>query len=254
MKRSGDLLMSGAREPADVRIEDLHEALRARDDFLAIAAHELRNPLTPIMLSLQLIRTAADAEDPAALRREIDRLERLLEHFALRAGTLLDIARLNAADFKIERAHCDVSEVVKCVVRDYAPVVELRRYEIITKIQEKVVAEVDANATSEIVENLLSNAIKYGQGKPIEVGVIGESDQVRISVRDQGIGIAPEDRAVIFERFERLVGKNYRTGFGVGLWVARKFAEAMGGAIKLESRPGEGSTFTLVLQRKLSSQ
>jgi signal transduction histidine kinase len=233
-------------------IADLHEAIRARDDFIAIAAHELRNPITPIMLSLELIRYAERSGDSAKLTGEIDRLERLLERFLARTGMLLDVARINSTNFAISRVNCNLSELVKTVVRDYAPAAGVGSCELIAKIEENICSELDPDAVTEILENLLSNAIKYGQGKPVEVTLTGRRDRIAISIYDRGPGIAPEDREKIFERFERLVGKNYRSGFGVGLWIARKFAEAMGGSIELQSAQGAGSMFTVVLPRNSS--
>jgi two-component system OmpR family sensor kinase len=232
-------------------IADLREAIRARDDFIAIAAHELRNPITPIMLSLELIRHAERSGDSAKLTGEIDRLERLLERFLARTGMLLDVARINSTNFAINRVNCNLSELVKTVVRDYAPAAEMGSCELIAKIEENICSELDPDAIIEILENLLSNAIKYGQGKPVEVNLVA-GGQIRIAIRDHGAGIAPEDREKIFERFERLVGKNYRSGFGVGLWIARKFAEAMSGSIELQSAQGAGSMFTVVLPRNSS--
>ncbi len=242
-------------ESGETRIDEiagLREAIRARDDFIAIAAHELRNPITPIMLSLELIRHAERSGDSTKLTGEIDRLERLLDRFLARTGTLLDVARLNSTNFSVERVNCNVSELVKTVVRDYTPAAAMGSCELNTNIEENVFGELDLDALTEIIENLLSNAIKYGQGKPVEVSLAAEHGRLRIGIRDRGAGIAPDDREKIFQRFERLVGKNYRSGFGVGLWIARKFAQAMGGSIELQSTQGAGSMFTVVLPRNSS--
>lgn len=233
-------------------IAELRAAIRARDDFIAIAAHELRNPLTPIMLSVELIRHAGQSGDPAKLNAQIDRLEQLLERFADRTGTLLDVARLNSSEPSVSRIECNVSALLQTVVDDYALAARRSSCELKTSIPRGIRLDLDPEALTEIVENLLSNAIKYGQGKPVEVSLSADPGRIAIAIRDCGAGIAPEDRAKIFERFERLVGKNYRSGFGVGLWIARKFAEAMGGTIELQSTKGAGSTFTVFLPRNSS--
>ncbi len=136
-------------------ITDLREAIRARDDFIAIAAHELRNPITPIMLSLELIRHAERSGDSAKLTGEIDRLERLLERFLARTGMLLDVARINSTNFAINRINCNLSELVTTVIRDYAPAAEMGSCELIAKIEENICSELDHDAVTEILENLI---------------------------------------------------------------------------------------------------
>ena len=100
----------------------------------------------------------------------------------------------------------------------------------------------------QVLRNLISNAVKYGEGRPIDV-TIRDGDPVRVAVTDRGIGISAEDIERIFERFERAVPVRRFGGFGVGLWVARTVVQAMGGAIRVESAPGAGSTFTIELPR-----
>src|SRR5262249_41852534 len=106
-----------------------------------------------------------------------------------------------------------------------------------------------------VLRNLFSNALKYGKGRPIDVAVAEagrDRDKGAITVGDRGIGIAPEDQARIFERFERAVKPQQFGGFGLGLWIARKLVNAMGGTISVDSRPGEGTTFTVELPRELA--
>jgi signal transduction histidine kinase len=234
------------------QIAELQEAIRARDDFIAIAAHELRTPLTPIMLSVELIRHAGRSGDPAKLDAQIDRLEQLLERFVERTGILLDVARVNSSGLSVISTNCNVSALLQTLLRDYEFAAQRASCELKSRIPQEVYADLDPEALTEIVENLLSNAIKYGQGQPVEVTLTADNDRIAIAIRDNGAGIAPEDRNKIFERFERLVGKTNRSGFGVGLWIARKFAEAMGGTIELQSTKGTGSIFTVSLPRNSS--
>ena len=101
-----------------------------------------------------------------------------------------------------------------------------------------------------MITNLLGNAIKYGEGKPIEV-TIGETEEyARLEVRDQGIGIPLEDQQRVFERFERAVSDRHYGGLGLGLWITRQVVEAHRGTIRLESKPGEGTTFIVELPRR----
>jgi signal transduction histidine kinase len=106
----------------------------------------------------------------------------------------------------------------------------------------------------QILSNLLSNALKYGAGKPVEVGVDASGGQARLSVRDFGIGIAPEDAARIFQRFERAVSARHYGGLGLGLYIARQLAAAHGGAIAVESQPGAGALFTVTLPLRAEAE
>jgi signal transduction histidine kinase len=99
------------------------------------------------------------------------------------------------------------------------------------------------------VTNLLSNAAKYGAGRPIEIEVDGAEETARFSIRDHGIGIPAENQARIFERFERAVSDRHYGGLGLGLWIVRQIVDAFGGKIRVESKAGAGSTFTVLLPR-----
>jgi signal transduction histidine kinase len=100
-----------------------------------------------------------------------------------------------------------------------------------------------------VIDNLLSNAVKYGEMRPVEVAVRGTSERVVLSVRDQGIGISPDDQRRIFGRFERAVPSRRYSGLGLGLWIARRIVEAHRGRIQVDSAAGGGTTFTLELPR-----
>jgi two-component system, OmpR family, sensor kinase len=234
-------------EQPDKLIEELREAIRVRDDFLAIATHELRNPLTPILLGLQLIRAAEKSKAGAKLMHELDRLERQIKHFVARTNTLLEVAQITSGKFHLDPSKLNLSELIAEVVNDYTPLAVRSGSELSLNVQNDVIAILDRTAVSGIVENLLSNAIKYGQGKPIEIALTATAEMARITVRDNGIGIDEKDQARIFERFERAVGRQVQSGFGIGLWLSRSFVELMGGSITVFGEPGAGSVFTVSL-------
>jgi signal transduction histidine kinase len=234
----------------DRLIEELREAVRARDEFVAIAAHELRNPMTPILM--QVHNLVAATRDPRRCRPELlgPRLE-LLEHavrnFVRRATTLLDASRVASGNIRVEPAEVDLSRVVRGVVDGAAAAAQMARSPLDADLQEGVVGIWDRLALEQIAENLLSNAIKFGAGKPVVVVLRADSLTASLEVRDRGIGIPDEARVRIFGRFERAVGQREHGGFGVGLWLANQLVAAMGGAITVESVPGERTTFTVAL-------
>lgn len=237
-------------DPRDLLINELREAVRVRDDFLAIVAHELRNPLTPILLCLQLIRAAERSGDRAKAGAEVNRLERLIEHFAARVRTLLEVAQMTSNKFRANLSELNLSELTRTVVGDYISLISRSGSELKINIQDDVIAHLDPLAVSEILENLLSNAIKYGDRKPIELSLVTEGEWARLSVRDNGVGIDSKNMERIFERFERVVEAQSRSGFGIGLWLTRSLAESMGGSITVIGRRGAGSLFTVSLPIK----
>jgi two-component system OmpR family sensor kinase len=259
-ERGTDSVPSAPREryPAEAGriIQELRAALRARDEFLSVAAHELRNPLTPITMQVAMLLRAARAADPPlppGIVAQLERLELATRRFLKRATVLLDVSRLAAGHpFRPEVARFDLSALVLEVAADHTPVAARVRSALDTSAVEPDVAGAwDRVGVELILDNLLSNALKHGAGAPVQVGLArttgnGEA-RVRLWVQDEGPGVAPEDHERIFTRFEQARDRRAAAGgFGVGLWVAREVARGMGGEIQVESRPGAGATFSLV--------
>jgi two-component system, OmpR family, sensor kinase len=234
----------------DRLIAELREAVRARDEFVAIAAHELRNPMTPILMQVHTL--AAAARNPRRCRPEIlaPRLE-LLEHavreFVRRSTALLDVSRVAAGNVRIELSEVDLSGVVRDVVDRAGVAARMARSRLEADLQEGVVGRWDRLALEQVTENLLSNALKFGAGKPVAVALRADGRAARLAVRDRGIGISEADRARVFGRFERAVARREHGGFGVGLWLVNQLVTAMGGTSAVEGAPGEGTTFTVML-------
>jgi len=238
--------------------EQLEEALRARQDFLSIAGHELKTPLTSVMLNLHAmemaLRAGVNAENDRvlarwqALSRELRRLDRLVDQ-------VLDLSRITAGKMMLAPERVDLGELVREVVdRFWSPSMEPGTIDV--KQTAPVEGFWDRWRMDQILTNLLSNAIKYGQGRPISVefsplGPEAGSD-ISIAVRDRGIGMSRDVLDRIFDRFERAVTDREYGGLGLGLWIARQVVEAMGGTIAAESDPGRGSTFTVRLPRGAS--
>jgi two-component system OmpR family sensor kinase len=254
---------SHADPQADL-IRKLREDLRARDEFLSVAAHELRNPLTPISMQVDmLLRSARTASPPlpANIVAGLERLESATRRFLNRATVLLDVSRLAAGHpFQPDVSRFDLSALVVELVADRAPMAERLRTKLDTEAVELgVVGAWDRVGVELILDNLLSNALKYGAGAPVALGLMrldnpGTPPRACLWVRDGGPGIAAEDHARIFERFQQArARKPTAGGFGVGLWVAREVARGMGGDIRVESQPGAGATFSVVLPQDVEA-
>ena len=248
-----------------VHVAELREALRARDEFLSIAAHELRNPLTPITMQVaMLLRKArvADPPLPADIVAGLERLELATGRFLKRATVLLDVSRLVAGHpFRPEVSRFELAAVVLECLAGHALMAErVHSHLDASAVARGVEGTWDRVGVELIVDNLLSNAMKYGAGAPIAVGVAaaGQSaagpPQVAFWVRDGGPGIAAEDHERIFGRFQQALGLEATGGgFGVGLWVAREVARCMGGEISVASRPGAGAEFSVVLPQDVAT-
>ncbi len=253
-------------ETPDETIRRLRQDLQAREEFLSIAAHELRNPLTPISMQVaMLLRSARVASPPlpADIMKGLERLDLATRRFLNRATVLLDVSRLAAGHaFRPDVSRFDLSALVLDFIADRALIAERLRVSLDASAVEPGIAGAwDRVGIELILDNLISNAMKYGAGTPVVVGLqrrtmqqAGIEPQVRFWVRDGGPGIAMEDHERIFARFQQAhARKPTAGGFGVGLWVAREVARGMGGDINLDSRSGTGATFCVVLPQDVEA-
>ncbi|HEY3817260.1 MAG TPA: HAMP domain-containing sensor histidine kinase [Polyangiaceae bacterium] len=246
IQRVGRLLERAHRD-----IAELKEAVAARDSFIATAGHELRNPLSALVLNATSMAFLAKSDPgmPPWLLGRLAALDRQARRFVRRTTTLLDVSRITTGGLRLDRRLVALDGVVREVGSDLADEAARAGCPVELALDDAVVGHWDPTALEQIACNLLSNAIKYGAGLPVTVHVQADPAVASLSVRDHGIGISDEDHARIFERFERAVMGGDRPGFGVGLWIARQLAVAHGGDIAVESRRGEGSVFTATLPR-----
>jgi PAS domain S-box-containing protein len=218
------------------------DALRTREEFLAIAAHEIRGPITAILLAVQslgagLVDAAARARMSGVIEREARRLARLVDE-------LLDLGKLRAGQLHFQLEEVDLADVVREATGRLSTEVA-RSGSSLNIRSESVVGTWDRLRVDQVVTNLLTNAIKFGLGKPIEITVTAEGGWARLAVRDRGIGIAPEMRQRIYQPFERAVPMRQYGGLGVGLYIVRTIVDGLGGRVSIEGGPGEGSTFVV---------
>ncbi len=229
--------------------EDLQRSLRTRDDFLSVAAHELRTPITSLRLYTQaLIRTAArEALDPAALAERARNADRQVARLARLVESLLDLSRIQSGKLQLHPERVDLAQVVGDVLAQMDEEARRAGCTVTLSAGGPVEGEWDRLRVEQVVANLLSNALKYGAHCPVDVRVEARGEGALIEVRDRGIGISPEDQARLFQRFERAVSDRHYGGFGLGLWIVRQIVTAMGGEVSLESEEGRGSVFRVWL-------
>jgi signal transduction histidine kinase len=224
------------------------EALQERDDFLSIASHELKTPLTSLLLQSEALRNSARRSDADAVARKAEVIRRNVDRLSRLVSSLLDLSRIAAGRLEIELEDVELGALVREVATRFEEQAERAGCALVVDTPpEAVIGRWDGLRVDEVLTNLLSNAIKYGPGRPVELRVHRDGDVARVSVRDHGIGISEADQRRIFERFERAVSKRNYGGFGLGLWISRQIVQSLGGDVRVESAPGKGSTFTVEL-------
>lgn len=229
------------------RNQELRDAVRARDEFLAIAAHELRSPMHALMLQVESVMTVARRVGNEELLQKLERVRVVLDRYVRRATLLLDISRINAGSMDLHVQDVDIADVLRDSMDIYAVEAAFNQVDLRLTAPDVLIGRWDRTAIEQVIGNLISNAIKYGDGKPVDITVAREGDRVRLEVIDHGIGISAEDQARVFGRFEQVLTGQPRTGFGVGLWLARALIEAHRGSISVHSTPAKGSAFTVWL-------
>ncbi|WP_368670506.1 ATP-binding protein [Myxococcus sp. AM011] len=229
----------------------LQEAIRVRDEFLSVASHELKTPLTVLGLRLQAFAraTLADPDSAWAKRhgREVQGMLRQVMRLADLVNGLLDVSRIGTGRLRLEYEPVDLRALVQEVVARFQPEAERAECEVDVSGVESAMGAWDRMRLEQVVTNLVSNALKYGAGRPVRVSVELEAERALLRVRDEGIGISPEAQVRIFHKFERAVSERNYGGLGLGLYVARTLVEAMEGVIRVDSKPGEGAIFTVEL-------
>jgi two-component system OmpR family sensor kinase len=231
-------------------VEELLQAVHARDAFIAIAAHELRNPMTPMLGYVEHILSVAkrpESDCPKAIIVALERLMNLISQYINRATMLLDISRITAGKLRAELSVVDLSATMRQAVQRHQGNAERSGCRLEAMIEGEISGLLDELAVEQIADNLLSNAVKYGAGEAIEVTLVRHDAEAWLTVRDHGIGISQEDQARIFGAFERAVTRREQGGFGLGLWYVRQLLDTMGGEIHVASSPAQGSTFTVTL-------
>ncbi|MCU0757705.1 MAG: ATP-binding protein [Steroidobacteraceae bacterium] len=228
----------------------LTEADRRKDEFLATLAHELRNPLAPIRYALRLLEPGTPGPVATDARRMV---ARQVAHMARLLDDLLDVGRITRGRLELRSDVLDLRTIVHEAADTARPLIEALRHELRVSLPESAApVRGDPTRLAQIVGNLLHNAAKYTEpGGHIEVAVECDADEVRLCVRDDGTGLAPDELEPIFELFARTdTGKRMQSGLGIGLPLSRQLAQLHGGRLHASSKGrGHGSEFTLALPR-----
>ena len=232
--------------------EELQRSLRMRDEFMSLVAHELRTPLNTLFLeaqmrSLQLKRGTLATIKPDQFEAMIKRDERQIKAMIRLIDDMLDVSRMRSGQLSIRPGQVQLMDLLERVVSDLSLQAAATGCKLSLQPHPPVEGCWDEFRIEQVVVNLLTNALRYGGGQPVEVSVQYADDTVRIDVRDEGKGIAQSDLERIFEPYERGARNGEPKGLGLGLYISRQLAISHGGELRVTSKPGEGSTFSLIL-------
>jgi signal transduction histidine kinase len=230
----------------------LQRAVGMRDDFMSMIAHELRNPLNSVFLQAQLRRkmlAAPKPPDPHTMLKMVERDERQIRSMVRLLDDMLDVSRARTGNLAIVPAPFDLAASATAVVDAIQDLARNQGVTVTLAAPDALPCVGDEFRIEQVITNLLTNALRYGDGKPVAVtvGVREQEPEAFVSVRDQGMGVAPEDQERIFEQFERTEGAAQVAGLGLGLYIARQIAQAHLGRLEVRSARGEGAEFILSL-------
>jgi len=234
--------------------QELQRALEMRDQFMSMVAHELRTPLNTLYLEaqmrkLQLERGNMDHFAPEQLERMVARDMRQIHAMVRLIDDMLDVSRIRAGKLSIRPARVDLEALLQRIVGDLSHHAADMHSELRLSIVQPVAGCWDEFRVEQVIVNLINNALRYGGGKPVDVRLHADSQNARIEVIDQGVGIPEEVLPKIFEPFERGKMEGMPAGLGLGLYISRQLAEAHGGTLTARSKPGEGAVFIFTLPR-----
>jgi len=228
-----------------------------RFQFISVLAHELKAPLAAIEGYLRIVRDRSAGDDQGAYDHMVDRSLIRLEGMRKMVTDLLDLTHIESGQKSRSLEAVELAEVVRDVLETFAPAAKQRKITVSLHTEGPLTITADRSEVEIILNNLVSNAVKYNvDGGNVDVTLKGDQESVRIEVADTGIGLSAEEAGRLFEDFVRI--KNARTrnilGSGLGLSIVKKLALLYGGDVIVSSRPGEGSTFSLVLMRKVPNE
>jgi PAS domain S-box-containing protein len=218
------------------------DALTARDDFLSVASHEIRGPVTSIHLAVQGLLKSPHGSAAVSLLSIIEREDRRIRRFI---DELIDLARIRSQQFHFVLGPVDLVAVTREVIARMTADATRSGSTLSITTPAELCGTWDRDRLAQVVANLLSNALKFGLAKPIDVRVERLGDMARLTVQDRGMGVPAEAQDRVFSLFERAVSPRHYGGLGLGLYIVRTIVDALGGTVALESASGHGTTVTV---------
>jgi PAS domain S-box-containing protein len=244
-KITRDLTERRKLEEERVQLAHAQEAVRLRDEFLSLASHELKTPLTVLQLQLETLRARIAADDGTTLAK-LERSHRASHRLAELVEALLDVSRIATGQFTLRFERSDLADIVATAVDRLHEAAEVAGCAL-SVTTDPALGAWDRSRLDQVVTNLVSNAIRYAAGAPIAVRVVRQAGDAVIEVRDRGPGLPDGQLTRIFERFQRAASMRNFGGLGLGLYVVRQITEAHGGSVSAENSADGGACFTVRL-------
>lgn len=221
-------------------------AAKIREEFMTVASHELKTPLTPLKMEiflakeLLLVKSGYSQEKVISL---LDKANKQLNDIVELIDDLLDVGRISEGKFPFHFTEFDFAELINSIVEKFTPTLNSKGCSVELDLEKNVNVYWDIIRVEQVIVNVLSNAIKFAANSPIKIRMYTENGMVFFRVKDQGIGISAEMQKKIFDRFERGVSTNSYGGLGLGLFIVREIIQGHGGTVRVESIPGDGAEF-----------
>ncbi len=227
-------------------------SLASRDEFLAIASHEINTPLTPLKIQLESLTRALDSKKLASFSPE--RLKIIITIFQTQVNKishlirdLLDVTRISNGIMILNKQNTDLNEIINRVIQDYSEPIRLAKCTLNLNLGNNVVGLWDKSRLEQVVTNLLTNAFKYAGGTTIKILTTINNGKGFLVIADEGPGILKENFSKIFERYQRINPSANQSGLGFGLYICKQIVESHGGLINIQSEPGSGASFLVEL-------
>jgi signal transduction histidine kinase len=233
--------------------QDVERAKRARESTLAIVSHDLRSPLSAVLLGIAYVRRAAkEGKSLASVAGALDAIHRSAGSMKQLVDDLLDAANIEAGRFSIAPARQPLLPILEDAVLDARLAADAKRIRMeLQAAQGEHAVHCDRQRLTQVLANLIGNAVKFSpEGALLEVRLVAQGEWLRIEVSDEGPGISPEDLPHVFTRYWQASG-TARLGTGLGLFIAKTIVESHGGRMSVDSQPGRGSTFSIHLRKAI---
>ena len=232
-----------------IYINKINEAINARDEFLSVASHELKTPLTSMILKIQMLQRqlVKDGDHTDKINKTNDLVLKQCRLLTSLIDDMLDVSRIATGRMTFNMQTVNLHDVVTHAIEVFSVNLEHKNVRLNSFVEDGLIFEGDAFRIEQVVYNLLSNALKYGLDKPISISLRRVGNEALIEVEDQGMGIPMDKQERIFKRFERAVSSNDISGLGLGLYISKEIVDAHNGKISVESKVGIGSKVTVRL-------
>lgn len=231
--------------------DELRRAVALRDEFMSIASHELKTPLTSLTMQLQYLTQVSVS--PEKLNSIVNKALIQVHRLASLISDMMDVSRISGGQLALKIEEVDLGQLIDDVLKQYAEQLQEAGCICEVCISQSAIGHWDRFRIEQVLINLLTNAMKYGRGKPISISVVRVGDVARLVVKDSGVGIPLQDRERIFERFERAAPQGV-SGLGLGLYIVRQILSKHGGTVHVESERDLGSSFIVELPLRCSSR